>query len=382
MFTTALSSPERASAQCTSLIHSTGQSITVNSTGGGTFPLNFNQYNPPAGYVLVSAVLKSYVTMTASFQLTNNQTSDLLTKVSANDEDEITLNGTDIFDPFGDDISDVLISKPNVGSALVPGNGGTATVGPASVFNNTNAVNDSITTAYGALNSFVGTGTVNMAYNVSAGYGANQPVNVNPTYAISTVVTLDYYWCYTGNLAANILNFTATKENNNTVDLDWITGNETAGSQYIVEMSPSGGTTFTDLGTVIATSTTGNGAYSFVYNIQPSDTGRIYFRLKLVDLDGTIAYSPLRSIDLGAGSTGGFTIYPNPPSSYINLQLSAGDWQVDIFAADGNLVQRNYFTNTINPRIDFARKLASGGYFVRVTNAVNGEKHNGSFVIR
>lgn len=85
-----------------------------------------------------------------------------------------------------------------------------------------------------------------------------------------------------------------------------------------------------------------------------------------------------------ASGPGGFVVYPNPPTDHINLIFpSAGrNWQTDIIAADGRMVQRNVFNNIVQGTMYFSHKLAAGVYFVRITDLQSAASHSTSFVIR
>jgi len=195
---------------------------------------------------------------------------------------------------------------------------------------------------------------------------------------------LTYYYCYTGTLAANFLTFTATLENPQTILLNWLTTNETPGEKYVVQVSSGNGTDFSNVDTVLADGVAGNGNYAYNYMVQPTDKGNLYFRLQLIEPGGTTSYSPLRVVGLGNGSGSAFSIYPNPPGTFINLTFpgNSRDWQVQIFAADGDLVQQNYFSNTNLATVNFDHKMAAGAYFVRAINPQTNDHYAGSFVIR
>jgi hypothetical protein len=126
-----------------------------------------------------------------------------------------------------------------------------------------------------------------------------------------------------------------------------------------------------------------NANYTYNYPVSPTATGRLFFRLRMVDNNGAITFSSICLVNLNGSNTTAFSIYPNPATDFINLVLPGGNqsWSVDIIAADGNLIQRNVFSNTALGRVDFTRKLARGTYFVRATNTASGEQHGGSFVI-
>src|ERR1700744_5551488 len=87
--------PSRSAAQtCTGTLQSSTQTVPLGATGGNVFPPVFSQYNPPAGYVLVSAVISTYITMSGTIDLTNGHpTEEFGVLTGASDLDEITLNG-------------------------------------------------------------------------------------------------------------------------------------------------------------------------------------------------------------------------------------------------------------------------------------------------
>jgi Secretion system C-terminal sorting domain len=128
----------------------------------------------------------------------------------------------------------------------------------------------------------------------------------------------------------------------------------------------------------------GDGNYAYEYAIPSADKGNLYFRLQLIDPSGTISYSPLRVLNLGNGTSPGFSIYPNPAISFINLSFpgNSQNWEVQIFAANGDLIQQNYFPGTNLATVNFNHKMAAGAYFVRAINTQNSDHYTGSFIIK
>jgi Secretion system C-terminal sorting domain len=374
--------PSRLAAQtCTGTLQSSTQTSSYMGTGNDGFSPTFSQYNPPAGYILVSAVISSQITMVETIVLTNKvAAAQNNVHPGAYDNDEIVLNGT-------------VITTGGTSNSFLPfvnvpaGVGSTATDGPGTLFNNTTVSQpDSITTASGLLNNFIGTGSPNVQYvnvaGVVTGNGSN--VNADPSISINETVTLTYYYCFTGPLAVNLLNFTATLQNPQSVLLNWLTTGEDPGEKYVVQVSTGSGTDFTNVDTVSADGVAGNGAYAYEYAVPPADKGNLYFRLEIIEPTGVTSYSPLRIINLGNGSITSFSIYPNPPSTFINLSFpgNSQNWDVQIFAANGDLVQQNYFSNTNLATVNFNHKMAAGAYFVRAVGPQTNTHYSGSFIIK
>lgn len=383
-----LLNPSLSVAQsCTGTIQSTSFNTTFTGSGNAVYAVTWPQYSPPSGYSLVSAVLKSVVSITASYQIINLGTNDITSvKPGVSGEDVLQMNGNDITDPDGNSISDVTFLKNLASIAVTIHPGDTYNYPTTTAYNNFKMIVDSVATDNGLLNDFIGTGDLNFTYSNTPGYAINvASAQVTPTYAITNKLSLTYYYCYSGTLAANLLTFTATRQNDGTVALNWISGNEQEGRHYVVQVSGGNGTDFSDVNTQAGSQSGGSAAYSYNYAVAPGDAGRLYFRIKVVDALGTGTYSQLRIIDLnGRAMAGDFSIYPNPPSDFINLvfPFAGPGWQVDIFSADGGLVQRNYFNNVGSGRVNFSHKLAAGTYFVRATDRQSSEMHSASFVIR
>jgi hypothetical protein len=119
------------------------------------------------------------------------------------------------------------------------------------------------------------------------------------------------------------------------------------------------------------------------YPIADGDKGKIYFRLKIIDEAGEINYSEVRELPLDEDPAG-FYLYPNPSDRFINVvfnKSSSAGWQVDIFAAHGGLIQRNFFFNAGTARVIFKDKLAAGVYFLRATDQQTFKSSISSFVV-
>ncbi len=103
-------------------------------------------------------------------------------------------------------------------------------------------------------------------------------------------------------------NFTARINNQQEVELNWWTLTETNTRQFTVQRSQTG-LNFEDLGTRLAA---GNSTTRIDYEFTDAQpySGISYYRLKLENLDGSIEYSDLVSVNLKAALT--FNVYPNP----------------------------------------------------------------------
>jgi hypothetical protein len=119
-------------------------------------------------------------------------------------------------------------------------------------------------------------------------------------------------------LPVSLLSFDA-KRSGKLNSISWSTTLELNTSRFIVERSLDG-RAFTSLGEVKAAgNTTGLHKYSFTDNNPPR--GINYYRLRVVDVDNSGRYSPVRSVrNEGAAD---IAIYPNPVKGSLNLKINA-----------------------------------------------------------
>lgn len=176
-------------------------------------------------------------------------------------------------------------------------------------------------------------------------------------------------------LPLDLLTFKGNLQNNNTVLLQWETANEINSSHFVVERS-SDAVNFSAIGNVAAHgNTTTNIQYSLTdNNIINFPSPIIYYRLKMVDIDGQFKYSSIVPITL-ADITGNVTATPNPVVSDVLVSISApadGKVQWKLVDVTGRVVLQNTTAvkkgtgNTVT--INMAR-LNSGAYYLTVTGA-------------
>jgi hypothetical protein len=92
--------------------------------------------------------------------------------------------------------------------------------------------------------------------------------------------------------------FTVMLNNNNKVDLKWTTEIETNLSHIMVEKSIDG-KNFKEAALVFTYgNTTARSEYAFADNVSKIKSGPVYYRLRIVDVDGTTQYSDTRIIEI------------------------------------------------------------------------------------
>lgn len=141
-----------------------------------------------------------------------------------------------------------------------------------------------------------------------------------------------------------LTSFTAKGLNSDKVLLNWNTSQEKYSSHFTIEKSLDG-KDFSDAGIVFSM---GNSEqpqqYSFTDKLRAGEKGIIYYRLKIVDIDGKTARSPIKVVRIGHEKVqAAILVYPNPVVTELRVALPA-DWHdkkvtIDIFSANGILAK-------------------------------------------
>ncbi|MGI4739804.1 MAG: T9SS type A sorting domain-containing protein [Janthinobacterium lividum] len=125
-------------------------------------------------------------------------------------------------------------------------------------------------------------------------------------------------------LPVGLSSFTAQVASPTAVRIDWVTAAEKNNAGFTVERSV-GGLPFAAVGTVAGAGTSNvSNSYSLLDAKLPSEASQLYYRLRQTDLDGTITYSPVRSISLAAAKTDvavQLLAYPNPAHQVVQVRV-------------------------------------------------------------
>ncbi|MDB5154012.1 MAG: pknD 4 [Mucilaginibacter sp.] len=194
----------------------------------------------------------------------------------------------------------------------------------------------------------------NIVKSDTASYGNNRfvlAIRLNPAYIYQ------------------LLDFTAQRIANSTrVQAIWKTRYEQNYTNFTVERSTDGGTTFTVIGGLKGT---GRGNYSLLD--KAPFIGQNLYRLKQEDINNTVTYSKVVEIQyayLTDKLNPKISVFPNPTADVINLQMDPGlkvsAYHVSIINSLGAVVKESTFQQTSwNANVS---NLKPGSYLVQVTN--------------
>jgi endonuclease I len=217
-------------------------------------------------------------------------------------------------------------------------------------------------------NDPVSTKEINRNNTVFALQGNRNPFIDHPEYVYRV-------WQCTGLLPVTITGFTAQR-NDESVLLKWYASFETNFRQYEIQRSTDG-IVFSKIGEVLGRNLAD---YSFTDNDLPT-ANTIYYRLKMIDIDGKFSYSKTIALII----TDNFfnaQVYPNPTKGNLVIKLPkvlTENSKIIIADLSGRILFQQLVASG-QKNIDLnVSKLPAGRYFVKINN--NNELINQSFVI-
>jgi hypothetical protein len=171
-------------------------------------------------------------------------------------------------------------------------------------------------------------------------------------------------------LPVKLMSFGASLKNEN-AELTWKTSSEINTNHFIIERSTDGKNYHSE----VLVFAKGNSAeinnYSFTDKLSTEFEGLIYYRLKLVDVDGNSLYSDVRILRIGKSTGNAITIltYPNPATSEVRITIP-GNWQnkkvvYELYNASGTISKRKETANSSQTETISLSSLAPGFYIIR-----------------
>lgn len=160
-------------------------------------------------------------------------------------------------------------------------------------------------------------------------------------------------------LPVKLKSFEAKSKLLDEVILNWIVETEINVLKYNIEMSLNG-KDYIKIGTI---NSSGNQEYSF---IDKKRQGIIYYRLEIIDKDGSINYSDIKKILLDKKFN--FTIYPNPSKDKLLIKSNnKGIYKIN------NVLGKTFQSGTINYNFEEINisNLANGIYFLNFISQNN-----------
>ena len=140
-------------------------------------------------------------------------------------------------------------------------------------------------------------------------------------------------------LPVELVAFTAALQGHAAVAVAWRTATEAHSARFEVERSTTG-TAFARIGTVTAAGTSSTArAYALLDGQLPAGADRLYYRLRQVDADGTVAYSPVQVVTRTGVADAPLQAYPNPARGSEYVRVLGATAPLRVFNGAGQLVR-------------------------------------------
>ncbi len=184
--------------------------------------------------------------------------------------------------------------------------------------------------------------------------------------------SFSYDAAITTTLPVTVINWNASYINNN-IALKWTTTSEKNSSHFIIERSFDG-VEYSDIAMLFAA---GNSdmAINYTYNdkLPSGNSGIIYYRLKMVDLDGRYKSTDVRIVRIGkSGDDVKILAYPNPVVNDLRITVPQ-NWQgktigYQVTNSNGQVVKSYTVQYAGQTEIINMSQVPAGMYVVRVIN--------------
>jgi hypothetical protein len=258
-------------------------------------------------------------------------------------------------------------------------------IGPDTMFNS----RYTSTNFNSSLSQYMGSGNVSFTYlNTSTTTltqgSSNMDLVVRGYTRLSATIT--YNWCPNALLATNIKNFVAYKKDG-LFQLKWVTENKVPGMKYEIQFSGNG-TNFTRIGQIDAKDIFGNTMqHEFQYAAMNSAYNKIYFRIKQIDAQGNVSYSPVRIVNTIESSAAEFIVYPNPVSRKVAMQFDRnlnGNYVIEVTSLSGQVIysKKVQLHNNTNLQFEFNNPPASGIYYLKITDSKSKLSNSSKLIIQ
>lgn len=207
---------------------------------------------------------------------------------------------------------------------------------------------------------------------VDAGFGNGLPVYAGLAVAShdNDDLSLAHFDNYSlgGVLPLKLVSFTGHLTLDNTVALQWITTLETNTKYFVVERT----TNFMNYQVIDTVYAENNAEYTETYNTTDRHANKSmnYYRLRIVDNDGHVSYSPVVAIRFT--NTKAPLMYPNPATGFVKiLQGTEPIRQITIYDIMGRTIQRVANKSSESQLTIPTWAIANGLYFVEIRTSLS-----------
>jgi hypothetical protein len=172
------------------------------------------------------------------------------------------------------------------------------------------------------------------------------------------------------------------RNNDNDIQLSWIAENEINFNHYELQRS-SDVTSFSTIALVLASGKTGQNLYGYT-DKSVNASSIIYYRLKMIDRDGTYKYSPILSFRFDGTSK--ISVFPNPVRSEFTISMQGvkpGMYRIEMLNSSGQVqsIKQSFIEGSYTEKM-YRKSLPSGMYLLRITDIKSNKTENFSLILQ
>lgn len=183
------------------------------------------------------------------------------------------------------------------------------------------------------------------------------------------------FWPQQSTLPTTLLSFAGSFKNNITT-INWEVENEINFSHYEVERKTASGIDYSTIATKTALGNTGRSTYQYQDNLSQITDDVVYYRLKMVDMDGGYKYSNVIMVRKDKKKISGINLYPNPTATgsaaTVRFEATANSFvtlRVIDMAGRQLLQQQNKVSEGANSvALNNLNQLQPGIYIIQLSN--------------
>lgn len=228
---------------------------------------------------------------------------------------------------------------------------------------------------------FLSKKTPTTAWSIATYYGATTVDTFNCWLTTNALTSFGYFSAtdILAPLPVSLTHFDATLSANDAL-LNWSTASENNSSLFDIERSLNG-SNFVSIAKVKASGNTNEMTNYHFDDVNAASlftqSNTIYYRLKMVDKDGSFTYSDIAMVNRKLNALGTVNVYPNPFNNELNITMNSlkdATAKIEVVDIQGRIVltkSANVFKGDNKITVSELSNLNSGIYFVNMV--VNGE---------
>ena len=226
------------------------------------------------------------------------------------------------------------------------------------------------------------------SFFVDMNYGLIEGGGDDPDLEDGTVTQCGEEVVFHDPLPVTLISWKASVQNDQVV-LEWQTASEHNSASFIVERSTNGDN-FERI-SILQAAGNGDQLIAYTHTDRNAQAGTVYYRLKLIDLDGKYVYSSIISVTIRPAAAFSMKVFPNPLTSQEELHIwltgnANQRYLVEALDIQGRLIYQkqvesitNYLEFIIPPQITATFK---GLCLIRCTNIQNNQSQTVKIIIR